>query len=159
SPDATSCPVDISRRTPGKASSEPCAVERFKKRAPHESNARMTRLGCPAYDPTASVTHFLVKLVFAAPESFLPEACLSQALFASFSHLVMKLFCAAPESFLSADCILQLACCALTAVPIRRNAATKNMTLMSTSKARSTRLSLRSAVANIELASSKPLIG
>src|SRR5215471_13678198 len=41
--------------------------------------------------PTASLRHFSVKLVLAAPASFLPAAALSQDACASFSHFVMKL--------------------------------------------------------------------
>src|SRR5882757_4990976 len=62
--------------------------------------------------PAASVTHFLVKLVFAAPASFFSAACASQAVLASFSHFVRKLFWAAPASFFSADCALQESACA-----------------------------------------------
>jgi hypothetical protein len=50
-----------------------------------------------------------VKLVLAAPTSFLSAASLSQAAVASVSHFFMKLVCAAPASFFSADCALQLA--------------------------------------------------
>jgi len=53
--------------------------------------------------PVASVTHFLVKLVFAAPASFLSAACESQLACASFVHLVMKLVFAAPASFFAPD--------------------------------------------------------
>src|SRR5690349_3008431 len=60
--------------------------------------------------PTASVTHFLVKLVFAAPASFFSAACLSQPAAASVSHFFMKLVFAAPASFFSVDCMLQLVC-------------------------------------------------
>jgi hypothetical protein len=49
--------------------------------------------------PTASLTHFLTWLVFAAPASFLSEADLLQAVDASFSHFVMKDLSAAPASF------------------------------------------------------------
>jgi len=52
--------------------------------------------------PVASVTHFLVKLVFAAPASFFSAAWLSQVACASFLHLPMKLVSAAPASFLLA---------------------------------------------------------
>ena len=62
--------------------------------------------------PVASVTHFLVKLFFAAPASFFSAARASQADLASFSHLVRKLFWAAPASFFSADCALQESACA-----------------------------------------------
>src|SRR5207253_7069136 len=44
-------------------------------------------------------THFLVKLVFAAPASFFSAAWASQAAVASASHFFMKLVLAAPESF------------------------------------------------------------
>ena len=57
--------------------------------------------------PVASDTHFLVKLVFAAPASFLSAACASQLACASFLHLVMKLVIAAPASFLLAASSLQ----------------------------------------------------
>ena len=50
----------------------------------------------------ASDTHFLVKLVLAAPASFLSAACISQLVCASFVHFVMKLFIAAPASFFAA---------------------------------------------------------
>jgi len=68
--------------------------------------------------PTESVTHFLVKLVFAAPLSFLSAAAASQAAVASVSHFFMKLVFAAPASFLSADSLVQVGlrgvvgCCA-----------------------------------------------
>ena len=64
--------------------------------------------------PPASVTHFLVKLVRAAPASFFSSACLSHAAAAeallppSFSHLVTKLVLAAPASFFSAAIASQL---------------------------------------------------
>lgn len=61
------------------------------------------------YEPTRSVTHFLVKLVLAAPDSFCVVAELSQAAVASVSHFFMKLERAAPASFLSVACALQLA--------------------------------------------------
>src|SRR5271170_6112741 len=54
-----------------------------------------------AHVPVASVTHFLVKLVFAAPASFLSAAWVSQAASASFVHFVMKLVFAAPARFLA----------------------------------------------------------
>src|SRR6185312_1440302 len=56
--------------------------------------------------PTLSVTHFLVKLVFAAPLSFLSVAWVSHAFWASVSHFFMKLVSAAPASFLSDACAL-----------------------------------------------------
>src|SRR5574337_100706 len=67
--------------------------------------------------PPASVTHFLTKLVRAAPASFLSSACLSHAALAgaavpppaSFSHLVTKLLRAAPASFFSSACLSQAA--------------------------------------------------
>src|SRR3954454_21347993 len=63
---------------------------------------------CRDYAPVASLTHFLVKLVLAAPCSFFSCAAVSQEVCASFSHLVMKLCSAAPASFFSAACSLQL---------------------------------------------------
>src|SRR5271169_1188530 len=62
-----------------------------------------------AHVPMASVTHFLVKLIFAAPASFLSAAWLSQAVLASVSHFFKKLVLAAPASFLSVACAMQLA--------------------------------------------------
>ena len=62
--------------------------------------------------PAASFTHFLVKLVFAAPDSFLSAAWVSQAVAASSSHFFMKLVSAAPASFFPAAVSLQLfPCC------------------------------------------------
>ena len=61
-----------------------------------------------AQPPTASPTHFLVKLVLAAPASFLVAAVASQVAAASFWHLVMKLVIAAPASFLSVARLLQV---------------------------------------------------
>src|SRR5690242_974605 len=58
--------------------------------------------------PVASLTHFLVKLVFAAPASFLSAAALSHAAVASLWHFFMKLLSAAPASFLSVACALQV---------------------------------------------------
>src|SRR4051794_25824169 len=55
------------------------------------------------------VTHFFVKLVFAAPASFFSFADASQVVFASFSHLVRKLFIAAPASFFSSAWDLHVA--------------------------------------------------
>jgi hypothetical protein len=46
--------------------------------------------------PTESLTHLLVKLVLAAPFSFLSAACVSHEVFMSLSHFVMKLDFAAP---------------------------------------------------------------
>jgi hypothetical protein len=50
----------------------------------------------------ASFTHFVAKLFFAAPESFL-SAALSDDAVASDAHLVMKLLGAAPASFYSSE--------------------------------------------------------
>src|SRR5215471_1054850 len=58
--------------------------------------------------PTASLRHFSVKLVLAAPASFLPAAALSQDACASFSHFVMKLVSAAPESLFALASPLQV---------------------------------------------------
>lgn len=66
--------------------------------------------------PTASAVHFLTKLVFAAPASFLVAAWASQELAASFAHLLLKLVKAAPASFLSAACALQVASAAIAPV-------------------------------------------
>ena len=54
-----------------------------------------------SYPPTASFTHLVVKLVLAAPASFLSAAWLSQVVWASFWHFVRKLVRAAPASFLA----------------------------------------------------------
>src|SRR5262245_15953918 len=58
--------------------------------------------------PSESVTHFLVKLVFAAPLSFFSAAAIPHDLLASRSHLSMKLLRAAPASFWSSACALQV---------------------------------------------------
>ena len=60
------------------------------------------------YVPTASETHFLVKLLLAAPASFLSFADASHVVSASFSHFSVKLVSAAPASFFSAACALQV---------------------------------------------------
>src|SRR5215210_7420102 len=60
------------------------------------------------YVPTASETHFLVKLLLAAPASFLSLAEASHVASASFSHFLVKLVSAAPASFFSAACALQV---------------------------------------------------
>src|SRR5262245_52527957 len=57
--------------------------------------------------PTASVTHFLVKLALAAPANFFSAADFSHVAFASVSHFFMKLVIAAPASFLVPASILQ----------------------------------------------------
>jgi hypothetical protein len=59
--------------------------------------------------PTASFTHFLVKLFLAAPKIFFSTAAASQAAAASFSHFFMNEFLAAPASFFSVDAAVQLA--------------------------------------------------
>ena len=61
------------------------------------------------YVPTASETHFLVKLLLAAPASFLSFADASHVVSASFSHFLVKLVSAAPASFFSAACALHVA--------------------------------------------------
>src|SRR5579871_6654781 len=58
--------------------------------------------------PTASVTHFLMKLVLAAPFSFWSLALPSHVLAASLWHFFMKLVIAAPASFLSDAMLLQV---------------------------------------------------
>jgi len=60
------------------------------------------------YYPAESFTHFFVKLVFAAPASFLSAACASQDFAASLWHFFMKLFSAAPASFFSPAWAAQL---------------------------------------------------
>jgi hypothetical protein len=50
----------------------------------------------------------LVKLVFAAPANFFSAAWLSQAVFESRSHFFMKLVSAAPWSFLASAVALQV---------------------------------------------------
>jgi hypothetical protein len=62
-----------------------------------------------APEPTFSATHFVTWLALAAPLSFCFVESASHAAAASFSHLVMKLLSAAPASFLSAASDLQLA--------------------------------------------------
>src|SRR5665213_2630909 len=69
--------------------------------------------------PVASVTHFLVKLVCAAPCRFFSLACESQDFLASVSHFFMKLFIAAPASFLSAAVALQLSAYAAVVAKVR----------------------------------------
>src|SRR3954470_18182050 len=59
-----------------------------------------------------SLTHFFVKLVFAAPANFFSFADASQAVVASRSHFLVKLVSAAPASFFSAAWALQGAGCA-----------------------------------------------
>ncbi len=58
--------------------------------------------------PTASFTHFVVKLVCAAPWSFLSAAWVVQAAVASFWHLVRKLVGAAPASFFASALATQV---------------------------------------------------
>src|SRR5215510_8322059 len=65
--------------------------------------------------PTASATHLLVKLVFAAPASFFSAADVLHDVCASRWHLPMKLVSAAPASRFSAACSLQDAASALVA--------------------------------------------
>src|SRR6478672_3671190 len=64
-----------------------------------------------AGQPLASATHFLTKLVFAAPASFLLDAWTSQleaaAAFASDSHFFVNDALAAPASFFCAACASQ----------------------------------------------------
>ena len=52
--------------------------------------------------PTASATHLVVKLAFAAPANFRSAADASHDVCASLWHLVMKLVSAAPASRFSA---------------------------------------------------------
>jgi hypothetical protein len=106
--------------------------------------------------PTASPTHFLVKLFFAAPASFLPAASVSQIFCASPSHFYMKLVRAAPASFLSVACTLQVAPCAKADPATMQNAAANAIDFIETSRIfepRRTKLALRAArrLARIEL--------
>src|SRR5215831_9836162 len=64
----------------------------------------------------ASATHFLVKLVLAAPESFFSPALASHAAVASLSHFFMKLVLAAPASFFSTAIAAQLPAGAAAAI-------------------------------------------
>jgi hypothetical protein len=73
--------------------------------------------------PTESFTHFFVKLVFAAPASFLSAADESQVACASFWHFFMKLVKAAPASFLSVAWLWQVEVCAAAAVAVRQSKA------------------------------------
>jgi len=52
-----------------------------------------------------SATHFFVKLFFAAPASFFSSDVASQL---SRTHFLVKLFFAAPDSFFSAACAIQV---------------------------------------------------
>ena len=63
---------------------------------------------CRGYSPMESMTHFLEKLVFAAPASFLSTAAASQAVVESVSHFFLKLVSAAPASFFVVASALQL---------------------------------------------------
>src|SRR5262245_39338255 len=75
--------------------------------------------------PTASLTHFLVKLVLAAPASFFSAAWLVQVAVASFWHFVMKLLSAAPARFLSEAWVLHVvaSCAKAVAANVESTAA------------------------------------
>jgi hypothetical protein len=88
-----------------------------------EGRARAEQLRQSIQLPMASVTHFFVKLSFAAPASFLSAAVLSQADFALVSHFFMKLVIAAPASFLPVASTLHDAAYALPQVI--KNAVTR----------------------------------
>src|SRR5262245_28262567 len=88
-----------------------------------KGRARAEQLRQSIQLPMASVTHFFVKLSFAAPASFLSAAVLSQADFASVSHFFMKLVIAAPASFLLVASTLHDAAYALPQVI--KNAVTR----------------------------------
>src|SRR5581483_7425340 len=85
----------------------------------------------PAQLPTASLTHFFVKLSFAAPASFFSAADLSHVAFASVSHFFMKLVIAAPASFFSPASTLHEAAKALLAAS--ESAAAKIMVFIGVS--------------------------
>ena len=104
-------PVDAhgtGRRAPHKTRPQPVArcgpvsLGRVDRRSPDRVRNRIRYFGASV----ASFTHFLTKLDFAAPASFLSEACAVQALpaasVASFMHFLVKLVLAAPASFFSA---------------------------------------------------------
>jgi len=80
--------------------------------------------------PTASETHFFVKLAFAAPASFFSAAAVVQPFVASVSHFFKKLFCAAPANFFSAACALQLGSWAKTLEANIENKATRATRVM-----------------------------
>jgi hypothetical protein len=88
-----------------------------------QGRARAEQLRQSIQLPMASVTHFFVKLSFAAPASFLSAAVLSQADFALVSHFFMKLVIAAPASFLPVASTLHDAAYALPQVI--KNAVTR----------------------------------
>src|SRR6266851_702829 len=81
--------------------------------------------------------HFLVKLVLAAPLSFLSAADASHAAWVSVSHFFMKLLSAAPASFLSVACDLQVVgaggLCAWTLPPRRQPTITSGRMRMGSS--------------------------
>jgi hypothetical protein len=83
----------------------------------------------PGQVPTASLTHFLVKLVLAAPASFFSEAWAVQVAVASFWHFVMKLLSAAPARFLSVAWALHdvVASCAKAVAANVENSAASNI--------------------------------
>lgn len=110
---------------PGTVDFDKAALHRRKRRSTSESRRVGLSVGvlrgagvsntCPAacvstdlapQPPTASFTHFVVKLVFAAPPNFFSAAALSQDVAASVSHFFIKLFIAAPASFLFPASIL-----------------------------------------------------
>ena len=74
--------------------------------------------------PAASLTHLVVKLSLAAPESFLSAAALSHDAVASDARFVIKLLSAAPASFFSSARSLQV--CLATA-PVRARLEIKNV--------------------------------
>src|SRR6266849_3925413 len=80
--------------------------------------------------PTASCTHFLAKLVFAAPASFFSPAWVVQEVVASLSHLVMKLLSAAPASFLSEAWALHVASCAKAVAANVESSAASNISFI-----------------------------
>jgi hypothetical protein len=79
-----------------------------------------------AQAPVASDTHFLVKLVAAAPCSFCAAAW-------SLQHFLAKLVSAAPCKFLPSACILQLSCAAAALTSKQKATATIETVFMSLS--------------------------
>jgi hypothetical protein len=81
--------------------------------------------------PTASFTHLVSKLDFAAPASFLSAEAFWQLAAASLWHFVMKLFRAAPASFFAAAWSWQLGLASAATGPIARMVIAKIANLIS----------------------------
>jgi hypothetical protein len=81
-------------------------------------------------EPTASEVHFLTKLVFAAPASFLSTAAPVHVAAASDWHFFKKLVFAAPASFLSDTCDVQVDPSAQALTAVRHRIAASNIDFM-----------------------------